>query len=334
MRSGARARLRTRPTCTATTTASWPPPPSGSPRARRCHDPVAPRGVPRSAGRVPAAAVTTRMSPAATSVFVAPLRRHPQLCAQFAAHLRTEWPSWYGPGGSGDAESDLLAFANAEGQLPVGVVAFTAEGEAVGLAALKATSIPSHLQLGPWAAGGYVAGLAPPRHRRSPARRAASRSVAPQSSVGLLRYSDGQVAAGTRGLAAHRQRAARRRAPVRVPARPGRPTHIPNHRTRRARVNQPPVRRWPGRQHGASFQPIQHQVRLRRQDEAHRGPRKVNAVQPRRPSLARRDRQRARQRAGGHHRAGGPGAAGPGRPPAQGQGAELPRPLSRYGPHG
>ena len=73
--------------------------------------------------------------------------------------FETEWPSYYGTRGPGDARLDLQAFAN-RGSLPVGVVAFRG-GEVCGVAALKAESISSHRHLSPWAA----AGLVPPSER-------------------------------------------------------------------------------------------------------------------------------------------------------------------------
>jgi len=87
---------------------------------------------------------------------VVPLREHPEHCAFFAASFEAEWPAWYGPGCPGNAPEDLLAFANKQGALPVGIVALGPNNEPVGVAALKATSIPSHSHLSPWAAAGYV----------------------------------------------------------------------------------------------------------------------------------------------------------------------------------
>jgi len=91
------------------------------------------------------------------SATVVPLRERPEHCAFFAAGFEAEWPSWYGPGAQGSAQADLLAFANQRGALPVGVVALGPGNQPIGVAALKATSIPSHSHLSPWAAAGYVA---------------------------------------------------------------------------------------------------------------------------------------------------------------------------------
>ena len=87
---------------------------------------------------------------------VVALRKCPEHCAFFARAFEDEWPDWYGPGGRGDAHADLLAFANPPGELPVGVVALSPEGEPLGIAALKVTSIPGFDHLTPWATAGYV----------------------------------------------------------------------------------------------------------------------------------------------------------------------------------
>ena len=87
---------------------------------------------------------------------VVPLRERPDLCDFFARRFESEWSSWYGPGGRGDAAADLRAFANPGGDLPVAVVALDDFGSAVGIAALRATSIDSYAHVGPWASAGYV----------------------------------------------------------------------------------------------------------------------------------------------------------------------------------
>ena len=87
---------------------------------------------------------------------VIPLRERPEFCAFFARQFEAEWPNWYGPGGQGNAGEDLKAFANAEGNLPVGVIALDDAGSPIGIAALKAVSINTHTHLSPWATAGYV----------------------------------------------------------------------------------------------------------------------------------------------------------------------------------
>ena len=85
---------------------------------------------------------------------------HPEVLPILKEWFETEWESYYGPGGPGDAQSDLAAYAN-WGGLPIGVVAFF-ENELCGIAALKAESITTHSHLSPWAA----AGLVKPLYRR------------------------------------------------------------------------------------------------------------------------------------------------------------------------
>jgi GNAT superfamily N-acetyltransferase len=87
---------------------------------------------------------------------IIPLRQRPEFCTFFAQQFETEWPKWYGPGGQGDARKDLEAFANPEGNLPVGVVAIDDAGSPIGIAALREASIASHRHLSPWATAGYV----------------------------------------------------------------------------------------------------------------------------------------------------------------------------------
>jgi GNAT superfamily N-acetyltransferase len=88
------------------------------------------------------------------------LADYPELIPMLKEWFETEWGSYYGPGGPGDAQRDLLAYAN-RGALPVGVVAFCAD-DLCGIAALKAESIASHRHLSPWAAVGLVS----PSYRR------------------------------------------------------------------------------------------------------------------------------------------------------------------------
>ena len=71
-----------------------------------------------------------------------------------------EWPEWYGQGGRGNALADLNAFATSQWELPIGFIAFD-ENSPVGVAALKAESLPTHRHLCPWAAAALVL----PSHR-------------------------------------------------------------------------------------------------------------------------------------------------------------------------
>ena len=65
-----------------------------------------------------------------------------------------EWPAYYGANGPGNAEQDLLAYANA-GSVPLGLVAFN-QGSPCGFAALKREAFPTHPHLSPWAGAAYV----------------------------------------------------------------------------------------------------------------------------------------------------------------------------------
>lgn len=85
---------------------------------------------------------------------IAPLADHPQTLPLLKTWFESEWPGYYGPGGPGNAEADLRAYANRTG-LPVALVAFLGS-ELCGVAALKAQSIPTHSHLGPWVAAGLV----------------------------------------------------------------------------------------------------------------------------------------------------------------------------------
>jgi GNAT superfamily N-acetyltransferase len=87
---------------------------------------------------------------------VIPLRQRPEFCAFFAQQFESEWPKWYGPGGEGNAREDLEAFANPEGNMPVGVIAIDEADSPIGIAALRAASIATHTYLTPWATAGYV----------------------------------------------------------------------------------------------------------------------------------------------------------------------------------
>jgi GNAT superfamily N-acetyltransferase len=82
------------------------------------------------------------------------LAAHPEALPVLERLFKTEWPSYYGADGPGDAALDLRSFCN-RGSLPVGVVALR-NGHVCGVAALKSQSISSHRNLSPWAAAGLV----------------------------------------------------------------------------------------------------------------------------------------------------------------------------------
>ncbi len=86
---------------------------------------------------------------------VEPLACHRAHLDTVRAWFVAEWPGWYGPGGPGNIEQDLQAFAAAEDVLPIAMIVFE-NNQPIGAGALKTESIPSHTHLGPWAAAGYV----------------------------------------------------------------------------------------------------------------------------------------------------------------------------------
>ena len=59
---------------------------------------------------------------------------------------------YYGPGGPGDAESDLAA-CRGRGALPICLVALNTNGDVLGTAALKTESVGGEIGVGPWLAG-------------------------------------------------------------------------------------------------------------------------------------------------------------------------------------
>jgi len=87
-------------------------------------------------------------------VRIAFMADHPEVLPRLRALFEAEWPAWYGPAGPGDAAADLRAFCRRDA-LPIGLVALYGD-EPLGVMALKATSIDSRPDLGPWAAAGLV----------------------------------------------------------------------------------------------------------------------------------------------------------------------------------
>jgi GNAT superfamily N-acetyltransferase len=82
------------------------------------------------------------------------LADYPEAIPILKEWFESEWGSYYGPTGPGDAQRDLLADAH-RGALPLGIVALD-EHELCGVAALRAESIVTHAHLRPWAAAGLV----------------------------------------------------------------------------------------------------------------------------------------------------------------------------------
>ncbi len=98
--------------------------------------------------------------PSARTLTVEPLAHRRECIDLVKSWFVSEWPSWYGPGGPGNVEQDVNAFAASEDALPVGMLVFEGN-QPIGAGALKAESIPTHAHLSPWAAAGYVL----PTHR-------------------------------------------------------------------------------------------------------------------------------------------------------------------------
>ena len=89
-----------------------------------------------------------------------PLADHPEDIPLLKHWFESEWGSYYGATGGGNAEQELIAYSN-QSKLPIGVVAYL-NGELCGIMALKAQSIDARPHLSPWVATGLVA----PLHRK------------------------------------------------------------------------------------------------------------------------------------------------------------------------
>jgi GNAT superfamily N-acetyltransferase len=110
------------------------------------------------------------------------LADHPEVLPILKEWFETEWTSYYGLAGPGDAQNDLWSYAH-RGALPIGVVAFY-ENALCGVAVLKSESITTHAHLGPWVAAGLVS----PLYRRRGIGTALVRALeATASSLGYTR---------------------------------------------------------------------------------------------------------------------------------------------------
>ena len=89
-----------------------------------------------------------------------PLADHPEAIPLLKQWFESEWGSYYGPTGGGNAEQYLIAYSN-QSKLPIGVVAYLND-ELCGIMALKTQSIDARSHLSPWVAAGLVV----PLHRR------------------------------------------------------------------------------------------------------------------------------------------------------------------------
>ncbi len=88
------------------------------------------------------------------------LTDHPEKLPILAQWFIEEWAPWYGPGGAGDAQQDLLD-CDSRDRLPICLIALNADEELLGAIALRDTSVGSELGYGPWLAGLLVT----PPHR-------------------------------------------------------------------------------------------------------------------------------------------------------------------------
>lgn len=78
------------------------------------------------------------------------LADHPQAVPLVRRWFETQWADYYGPGGPGNAEQDLLRYSSREA-LPIGVVGLL-DARVCGIAALRRDSIDTHRHLSPWVA--------------------------------------------------------------------------------------------------------------------------------------------------------------------------------------
>lgn len=83
------------------------------------------------------------------------LKNAPEAIPTLRDWFKEEWAPWYGPGGPGDAEGDLLECCNSD-CLPLAVVAIDDSGQVVGTAALRPESLGSEFGYGPWLAAVLV----------------------------------------------------------------------------------------------------------------------------------------------------------------------------------
>ena len=79
----------------------------------------------------------------------------PETVPTLARWFVEEWAPYYGPDGPGAAEEDLVACYNRD-KIPIALVAFDAESNVIGTAALKSESVGSEPGQGPWLAAFLV----------------------------------------------------------------------------------------------------------------------------------------------------------------------------------
>lgn len=95
-----------------------------------------------------------------TDLRIVPLDDARETIPTLTRWFETEWASWYGVGGPGDAAQDLLACCEGD-VLPFALVALDANGAPIGTVALKRESLGADRHPGPWLAALLVA----PSHR-------------------------------------------------------------------------------------------------------------------------------------------------------------------------
>ena len=91
------------------------------------------------------------MYPDAPEIAIRQLAEIPEVIPVLARWFVAEWEPYYGPNGSGNAETDLQAALDPH-RLPRCLVALDTDGEPVGTVSLRQESLPSHRHLGPWLA--------------------------------------------------------------------------------------------------------------------------------------------------------------------------------------
>lgn len=82
------------------------------------------------------------------------LAAHAEAHPLVAGWLRSAWPSWYGPGGHGDAETDVRRYSQLDA-LPLGLLAFH-QGAPCAFGVLKQDTVPGFEQAQAWLGAGYV----------------------------------------------------------------------------------------------------------------------------------------------------------------------------------
>ncbi len=105
----------------------------------------------------PNANATPSAAPAQPADLVCqPLAQQLEHLPTVAAWMVAEWPAWYGPGGPGDVQADLQAYAATAQGLPMGLLA-SGGGVPLGFAALKVEAFLGRPAGTVWAGAAVVA---------------------------------------------------------------------------------------------------------------------------------------------------------------------------------